>query len=426
MSLTPASVLNFVQKTGNFGRFKSSSVNWQQLFPLEGTVQHYDWGGYDFIPRLLGLDNRARRPYAELWLGAHPRGESAVRKNSQTIPLGRLLEAQPDLLGEAAVKHFGSSLPFLFKVLDVRQMLSIQAHPNKEQAEAGFLRENQAGIPLDSPRRNFKDDNHKPEVMAALTEFWLLHGFRPEAEIARVLEDVPELQALQDVFSNRSIYGLYKAVMEMPQEEVDRILHPMYVRLQALAGNLKKEQPEYWAARAFEYYVPDGGPFDRGVFSIFFLNLVQVLPGQGIFQGAGIPHAYLEGVNVELMANSDNVFRGGLTSKQVDVSALLEHLDFRPVQPRILEAERLSAAEWAYYTPAPDFQLNKIALSAGEYYQARVSDGPEILIVIEGAVSPVGCPTFSRGQAFFVPAGHVYALHGEEDCLLFKALLPST
>ena len=401
-------------------------MNWQQVFPLEGVVQHYDWGGYDYIPQLLGLENKEQQPYAELWMGTHPRGASVVRKNGQPVSLSQLLSGHPEWLGEKVLGQFGARLPYLFKVLDVRQMLSIQAHPNKKQAEAGFQQENEAGIPLDAPRRNFKDDNHKPEVMVAITEFWLLHGFRRESEVARVLEEVPEFEPWQQFFTHRNIYELYKAIMEMPQAEVDQLLHPMDKRLRLLAetNRLKKEQPEYWAARAFVQNALPGGRYDRGIFSIFLLNLMRVMPGQGAYQGAGIPHAYLEGVNVELMANSDNVFRGGLTTKHVDVPVLLEHLDFRPVEPRILKGEPISRAEWAYYTPAPDFQLNRIALSAGEFYQARVSEGPEILFVLEGAVTPVGCDTFTRGQAFFVPAGHPFALHGEEDTVIYKALAP--
>ncbi|MCB9274608.1 MAG: mannose-6-phosphate isomerase, class I [Lewinellaceae bacterium] len=402
-------------------------MNWQQVFLLEGKVQHYDWGGYEYLPQLLGLANQAQQPYAELWMGTHPRGESMAWKNDHPIPLSELLESRPDWLGEGVVAQFGPKLPYLFKVLDVRQMLSIQVHPNKAQAESGFLRENQAGVSLSASHRNFKDDNHKPEVMVALTAFWLLHGFRHESEIARLIEEVPEFGPLKPYFARKDIFELYKGVMEMPQAGVDAILEPLDNRLRPLAegGALRKEQPEFWAARAFEQLMPEGKAYDRGVFSIFLLNLVRLQPGQGIFQGAGVPHAYLEGVNVELMANSDNVFRGGLTTKHIDVPALLAHLNFEAVTPRILEGERLSAAEWAYYTPAPDFQLNKIRLSAGEFYQARVSDGPEILIVIEGAVNPVGCQAFTRGQAFFVPAGHVYALHGMEDSLIFKALVPS-
>ena len=193
----------------------------------------------------------------------------------------------------------------------------------------------------------------------------------------------------------------------------------------AEAGKLGKPQPEYWAMQAFEHHKLEGGHCDRGVFSIFFFNLVKVLPGEGIYQGAGIPHAYLDGVNVELMANSDNVFRGGLTVKHVDVPELLAHLVFDPVEPRILRGEPVSEAEWAYRTPAPDFQLNRIQLSKGQLYHPPAPDGPEIVLVIEGKVSFAGNgQTYSKGKAFFVPAGSDYSLLGEEESLLFKAMVP--
>lgn len=397
-----------------------------QIFPLEGAIQHYDWGGYDYLPGLLGIGNEPRQPYAELWLGTHHRAPAMARKNTHAIPLSDLLEQYPEYLGAHILERFDGRLPYLLKVLDVRQMLSIQAHPDKVQAEAGFQRENAQGIPLEASYRNFKDDNHKPEVMVALTEFWLLHGFRLEKDLARLLEEVPEFQPLQPWFANHSIYALYRAIMELPQPDVDVLLAPMERRLRPLAaaGQLDKSQPEYWAARAFEQHQLEGGHYDRGIFSIFFLNLVKVFPGQGIYQGAGLPHAYLEGVNVELMANSDNVFRGGLTSKHIDLPVLLEHLDFQPVVPQLLSGERISSAEWAFRTPAPDFQLNKIMLSAGEFYQAQAPQGPETLIVIEGESSIVGGPTFQRGQSFFIPAGEAYALRGEQDSLIFKALVP--
>ncbi len=398
----------------------------QQLFPLQGAIQHYAWGGFEYLPGLLGIENKEQQPFAELWMGAHHRGPAMVQPNGQAQPLDELLRLHPEWLGGALRARFGDTLPYLFKVLDVRQMLSIQSHPNKAQAEAGFRRENEQGIPLDAPHRNFKDDNHKPEIMVALTEFWLLHGFQSEAALEHLLDTVPEFAGLQPLFAGRSIFELYKGVMEMPQEEVDRLLRAMEGRLRPLAeaGKLEKSQPEYWAKQAFEDHKLEGGHYDRGVFSIFFFNLVKVNPGEGIYQGAGIPHAYLEGVNVELMANSDNVFRGGLTVKHVDVPGLLSHLVVEPVEPEILKGEPVSEVEWAFLTPAPDFQLNRILLSPGQAYRPETPGGPEIVIVTQGKVSSPDGGSYSKGQAFFVPAGQDYMLRSEESSELFKALAP--
>ena len=398
----------------------------KQVLSLKGVVQHYAWGGFDYLPELLGVENKERQPFAELWMGDHHRGPAMVQANGQARPLDELLEEHPAWLGAEVRKAFDGRLPYLFKVLDVRQMLSIQSHPTKAQAEAGFRRENELGIPLDAPHRNFKDDNHKPEVMVALTEFWLLHGFKNEQALMRCLQEVPEFSSLLSVFADRSIFQLYKAVMEMPQPEIDRLLQPMEQRLRPLAeaGKLDKSQPEYWAMQAFDNHMLDGGHYDRGVFSIFFFNLVKVNPGEGIYQGAGIPHAYLEGVNVELMANSDNVFRGGLTVKHVDVPQLLSHLVFDPVDPKILKGEPISEVEWVYPTPAPDFQLNRIRLSSGQVYRPEESRGAEIVIVTRGKVTAPDGASFSRGEAFFVPAGQAYVVQGQEPSELFKALVP--
>ncbi len=395
----------------------------QQVYPLQGAIQYYAWGGYHYLPDLLGIENKNHMPHAELWMGAHHRGPAAILKNEHARPLDELLEEYPEWLGEAVRGRFGDRLPYLFKVLDVREMLSIQAHPTKAQAELGFEKENRKGIPLDAPHRNFKDDNHKPEVMVALTEFWLLHGFKNEEAIDEVLRHVSELAPLKPFFADRNIFKLYRQAMEMPVEEVDAILRPLEQRLRQEESFLKSS-PEYWALRAFDSHMLKDGHYDRGVFSIFLFNLVGLKPGEGIYQGAGVPHAYLEGVNVELMANSDNVFRGGLTAKHIDVEELLHHLSFEPLEPKVLAGERISAVEWAYHTPAPDFQLNKILLSEGEFYQSRPPDGPEIVLVVEGAVSSVGERAFTRGQAFFVPAGRPYALRCEQDSLLFKATTP--
>ena len=193
-----------------------------------------------------------------------------------------------EVLGKPVSDRFGGQLPFLFKILDVRKMLSIQAHPNKASAEAGFRRENEQGVARDARNRNYKDDNHKPEVMVALTDFWLLHGFRSITEIRQVLQDVPAFAELSAIFGEGDIRKLYQHIMELPQEEVDRLLAPLKVMLekQAAEGVLSKDSPHYWAHQAFLDYTR-AGHYDRGIFSIYLFNLVFVPKGMGIFQDAG-------------------------------------------------------------------------------------------------------------------------------------------
>lgn len=389
------------------------------LLPLKGAMQHYAWGGYHFIPTLLGMQPEVGKPVAELWMGTHHRGKAMVVTEEGEAPLDQWFSAHPEALGKKVQQQFGAQLPFLFKVLDVREMLSIQTHPTKAQAEAGFARENEAEIPLDAPHRNFKDNNHKPEVMVALTEFWLLHGFRPLAEIAQILETTSAFAPLRALFADRDIQALYRQLMQMPQSKVDAILGPLHRQLEA-APPEHKGAPGYWALQALNK--AGGKAYDRGVFSIYLFNLVRLQPGQGIFQAAGIPHAYLEGVNVELMANSDNVFRGGLTPKHVDVEQLMKHIALAPVHPVSLDGEAVAEYERAYPVPVPDFQLNRSMLPASATYR-HSPDSAEIILLLEGQIK-VGAQVYGSGSVLMASAGQSYHFQAQERSVLFKAFVP--
>ncbi len=312
--------------------------------PVFGEIQHYAWGGHEFIPGLLGIENNGNLPCAELWMGAHPRGTAHVEIDGTRMPLDRLIAADPWLtLGHGVALRFAGRLPYLFKVLDVRDMASIQAHPTRTQAEEGFARENSAGIPIDAPNRTYRDENHKPEVHVVLTDFWMLHGFRPLEEIFEVLgsekELAPTLSGFSETLGARGrdpdarqalLRELYGRVMTLPQFEVDGMLDSLVSRLEAeeAAGQLGKDNPGFWALRAARTFPLPDGHRDRGILSLYLLNLVHLRPGQGTYQPAGTLHAYLEGADVELMASSDNVLRGGLTPKHVDVPELLATFDF--------------------------------------------------------------------------------------------------
>jgi mannose-6-phosphate isomerase len=411
------------------------------VLSLRGVVQHYDWGGYDFIPGLLGIANSDRAHFAELWMGAHPKAPATADVAGIAIPLDRLIAEAPDrILGPTASDRFGKRLPYLFKVLDVASMLSIQVHPNKEQASAGFARENAAGIDLGAAERNYKDDNHKPEVAVALTDFWMLHGFRPLDQIAEALRKVPELCSIMPDFSARLVRvgdatqarrdllrDLYRAVMTMPQEGVDLLLNALVERL-ASGARSDKDGPDYWVARAVETFPPVGGHRDRGIFSIYLLKLVHLRPGQGTFQPAGTLHAYLEGVTVELMANSDNVLRGGLTQKHVDVGELLRTLSFDNVTPQVLDGEPAGSCERVYRTPSDDFELSRIDLATGRQYLGHAVHGPDSIIVLDGTATLAArgrSILLARGAIVFVPFGTHYSLHaGVTPAMLFKSSVP--
>ncbi|HTZ60145.1 MAG TPA: mannose-6-phosphate isomerase, class I [Acidobacteriaceae bacterium] len=409
---------------------------------LRGVVQHYDWGGYNFIPDLLGIENVTRRPYAELWIGAHAKAPSLVEEASGAEqPLDQLIAKAPEaILGPATSLKFGARLPYLFKVLDVHKMLSIQAHPTLVQAKEGFARENAAGVPLDAGNRNYKDDNHKPEIGVALTDFWMLHGFRPLEQIADALDRIPELGAVMPGFrqgladaghdheARRAwLRELYSNVMTLAQEKVDSLLNQMIARLEEKPVS-DKDNPDYWALRAAENFPLPGGHRDRGIFSIYLLNLVHMRPGQGTFQPAGVLHAYLEGVNVELMANSDNVLRGGLTTKHVDVPELLRILTFEGGRPEVLDGIQVTGQQRVYRTPAQEFELSRIALTAGGRYAGEAAYGPKALLVLQGygQITAAGQRNaLSRGSIAFLPAGTEFVMEAQGgDLVAFQAAVP--
>ena len=399
---------------------------------LKGVVQHYDWGGHDFIPALLGVGNPSRKPFAELWIGAHAKAPSMADLADGQKPLDELIAEHPDaILGKAANEHFGGRLPYLFKILDVHKMLSIQAHPTLAQAKQGFARENAEGIGLEAGDRNYRDDNHKPEIGVALTEFWMLHGFRPLEQIAHTVDQTPELGSLFAGFPQRLatakhdhgarrglLRELYSNVMTMPQEQVDSALNSLLSRLREKPPS-DKDSPDYWALRAADNFPLPGGRRDRGIFSIYLLNLVHLQPGQGTFQPAGVLHAYLEGVNVELMANSDNVLRGGLTSKHVDVPELLEILTFEGGTPEVFDGTLVSGGqERVYRTPAEEFELSRISLSPHSRYTGEATYGPKALLVLQGSatLSAAGQSiSLGRGSIALAPFGTQFVIEARGE-----------
>lgn len=410
------------------------------IFQLQGIVQHYDWGGHDFIPALLGQSHPSVRPCAELWLGAHGGGVSVVKIPEGALPLTDLISADPaKVLGAAVAQRF-RRLPFLLKILDARKMLSIQAHPSLAQAQEGFDAEEKAGIPISSPVRNYKDNNHKPEVHVALSEFWMLHGFRRLEDIGSTFHRIPEIQPLMPDFddrlraagndpSNRSflLRSLYERAMSLPQSDIDAMLDPLVSRLEQECPK-DKSQPDFWVLRAAKDFPLPDGHRDRGMLSIYLLNLVQVNPGEATYQGPGTLHAYLEGVNVELMANSDNVLRGGLTPKNVDVPELMRVVRFEEMDVEIIHSRELANREMVFETPAEEFELSRIHCTAGDTYRPLTRSGPEILIVLEGrgVVQSNGEKLdLKSGDSFFITDGVDYSIFTREDhLLLFRAYTP--
>ncbi len=388
------------------------------IFKLKGVVQHYDWGGYDFIPSLLEQNNTSKQPWAEYWMGVHPKGSAKLEINGPTKDLSALLSKFPEWLGEKVQQQFGG-LPFLFKILDVRKMLSIQLHPTIEKAQQGFQKEEALGIPRLAANRNYKDQNHKPEVMVALTDFWLLHGFQSEEKIEEAVLNIPAWTGLLSYLKEGGIMGLYQQVMSISQAEVDALLEPLFQELKRNKTPFNRSQPAYWAWQAFQDYTKEGH-YDRGIFSIYFFNLLHLKKGEGIFQGAGIPHAYLEGANIELMANSDNVLRGGLTPKHIDVPELLDNIIAKAIEPNVLKIEANRQGITHYPIPVDDFSLNKIDIEAGKSLKL-LQKGPAVFLIMEGKIN-INRRLFSAGEPFFVNDGtYLEILAKDEDVVLFRA-----
>lgn len=309
------------------------------MYKLHGTTQNYAWGGKEFLYKLLNIkgDNK---PLAEYWMGAHISSPSqVVLPNGNHISLIDYLDKD------------NKKLPYLLKVLDVKDMLSIQVHPTIEQAIQGYDKEDSKGIALNDKQRNYKDKNHKPEVGIALSDFYLLHGFKAIKDIKTTIEQNKYLKPLEAYTD--SIQELYAYVMKLTQEDINMLLEPLkkHLETQNIADKLS---PDFWAKKAFQTYTDY---CDRGIISIYIMNIVKLNPMEGIFQDAGILHAYLEGQCVELMANSDNVLRGGLTPKHIDVSELLKIVKYTETIPNILQSEN-SDNMLTYKTPAKDFEIS--------------------------------------------------------------------
>jgi mannose-6-phosphate isomerase class I len=380
-------------------------------------LRDYDWGTRDFIPDLLGAPRGG--PIAEAWYGAHSSGPSVALDEAET-PLDRLIEQRArEALGARVAARFGR-LPFLLKLLSAARPLSIQVHPSKGQAKDGFARRQARP---DAPS-SYQDDNHKPELLVALTPFYALCGFRDLAEIAQDLTQVGELSALLPRASAegewlRSLISAYYALDEAPRERA------LGAWLEQLAST--RPSPGQWQHFALEAHrtFSRPGATDPGLFFFVLLNFVRLEPGQGLYLDAGTPHAYLLGSGVEVMANSDNVLRGGLTNKPVDVPELLRVMRFDATPPSIVSPNR-QRDEATYITSAVEFQLSRIALEPG-LDVSRTSDGPELLLVESGPAAWTDADVsleLAPGQACFVPSGVTYRLSAPATAKIVRVVVP--
>ncbi|MBX3199560.1 MAG: mannose-6-phosphate isomerase, class I [Labilithrix sp.] len=376
----------------------------------------YPWGSRTAIAALTGRPTPSPGPEAELWMGAHPVAPSLVERDGARASLDAIIARAPAReLGDDVVRELGPRLPFLLKVLAAAEPLSLQAHPTLERARAGFADEEARGVPLAAPSRNYKDPSHKPELLCALGPFAALSGFRRVDETLRLFDAlaIPELApSLAPLRASRDAAGLaatFEALMTMPDDLRRRAVEATVAAAARTSGAFPRERA--LVGRLAALY-----PDDVGVVSALLLELVHLEPGEAIYLGAGNLHAYLEGTGVEIMASSDNVLRGGLTKKHVDVPELIRVLDFGAAPPAVLRPRALDDHEAVYDTPALEFRLSRIRVDRS---LTRATRGPEILLVTEGAARVSGLAV-AQGGSVFVPADtKSYTLAG--DATVFRA-----
>ena len=398
------------------------------VFLLESPIQAYGWGSRRALAELQGRSVPSPEPEAELWMGAHPNAPSLALKQSGKFSLLKLIAESPiELLGPRSATEYDGQLPFLFKVLAVAQPLSIQAHPSTEQARDGFAKEEAAGVPRAAPTRNYKDVNHKPELVCALTDFHALCGFKARVAALALFDALdaselePSLSVLREASEDRAVHQLLRAWLTLPRAESGRLLKAVETHLRRLAGKRGEFSVDCeWAMRLLE-----NQPDDPGVLVALLLRHVHLRPGEAMFISAGILHAYLDGTAVEVMANSDNVLRGGLTSKHTDVDELLRILGpvgnlGRQIIPQ------WKSPELIYRTPAREFELSRFEVRDAAIGFPRRS--AEILLCVDGELGILVAGSklvIERGQAAFIsPHSTEYRIDGCGSA--FRVVVPST
>ncbi len=374
------------------------------MFELHGTVLHYPWGTSDAICDLLGVEPDGR-PYAEYWLGAHPSSPSRMEDK----PLDGLFIEDESLLGPETVDRFGKQLPYLMKVLSARHALSLQAHPTRDLAEEGFARENDAGIPIADAKRIYKDTRPKPELLVALTEFHALSGFRDPFETADLFRSLGLDGVLDTIIgpltARRGPDGLAEVFLDVlavsgeRRELVDQVLAAA-MNHRAAPGPLGE-----FARTALE--LDETFPGDPGILAALLLNRSVLQPGEAVYVPCGRMHAHLRGTGIEMMGASDNVVRGGLTNKHIDVDELVRVVDFSPEGPNLVQPVEERPGVWGYPTPCTEFSGWRLELTPGAEIEAPAPFTPRIALVTEGRVTFTSdglTQEVERGQSLFVPA----------------------
>jgi mannose-6-phosphate isomerase len=399
---------------------------------LRNPVRAYAWGSRTAIASLLGRPVPAPHPEAELWIGAHPTDPSVLLGEPERSLLTAVEEDPDGQLGSTCAARFGARLPFLLKVLAADEPLSMQAHPSARLAREGYRREEARGIPLDAPQRNYKDPEHKPELVCALTEFHALAGFRAVPSALELLHtlNVRELHAYVELLNAQpdanGLRALFTTWITLPQPALAELMPYL---LAACVDHIRARGPFARECRTV-LQLAEPYPTDPGVLTSLLLNHVMLSPGQAIYLPPGNLHAYLHGTAVEIQANSDNVLRGGLTPKHVDVPELLRVLDFAAGDVRVLGGESEGGHQICYPTPTPEFRLSRLDWAAGDAEPVALEDagqGPQVLLSVAGTAVLEAADgrklELPRGAAAWVAATDppVTIRATGDDCRVFRA-----
>lgn len=373
----------------------------QTIWKLENTIKNYDWGSMDSITLLFGIKNPSQKPMAEVWMGTHPLGCSlAIDEKKQKIKLDELIKNNPlETLGENTFKHF-HELPYLFKILAANKALSIQVHPTKANAKLGFERENKLGISLNSPNRNYKDPNHKPELIYALTPFKAMNSFRPIEEILTLFKKVTiptitnEIDQLRKCPKPEQLKKFFKALLTLSSERRFQAINELLICIKSF------DQEPFLTIKSLASDYPD----DIGLFMPLILNTIELQPMQAMFLYAETPHAYLSGTGLEIMANSDNVLRAGLTHKYIDIEELIKNTNFHSVPlNQILTLPNNEHNKMTFPIPVDDFKF-EIIQSDNQPREEKVTS-PQILLCLTGEITletNSKTLTITKGESVFI------------------------
>ncbi len=376
------------------------------MFRIGHVAQRYAWGSREAIHEVLGL--APGEVVAEAWFGAHAVAPSPVIDEPGTS-LDQLLVKDPaTMIGADVEARFGVGLPYLLKLIAAERPLSLQVHPHVTRAAEGFEEEERAGIPVDAPHRSFRDRNHKPELVFALTTFEAMSGFRAPRRAAELLVNLDSPLAARlhaHLAAHPSAEGIRRAFTALldpatrpSADDVAEVAHACATRLAAGSPSPRADRTVVRLAEAY--------PGDPGVVTSLLLNPVTLQPGEAMFVPAGGVHAYLSGLGVEIMASSDNVLRAGLTPKHIDVPELLRNVDYVAAPPIRIAAETFHGSTKVFYAPVDDFELSVTDVVDDDEHPLP-GRGPRVLLCLEGSmeVAPLSGEALAleRGQAAFAP-----------------------